>query len=129
MPHSIARLVANRSDSTSIKMSLSRPTGYQRLNENPLKLAAIHTAAILLSSSDVIQQQTIMLPRYDLLGKIVQLVAQDIQMSGITRGLFVEPEAALVAGSTEMEIAVDGGNEDLPLPVANIGGSSSVSIV
>ena len=87
-----------------------------------MKLSAVHTAAILLSTGDCIQQQILMLPRYDFLGKIIQLVAHDIQTSGNTRGLFVD---AVMEESGDMDLSEEyigsGGN--------NIGGSSSVSFV
>lgn len=126
----LARFVATRADNTVTKININRSSGLLRLNDNPVKLGAIHTVAVLLSSTDIVQQQTIMLPRYNFLGKVIQLVAQDILSSGNARGLFVEPEAALSATIVhEMEISEDGdvGDSHADRINANVGGNSSVS--
>lgn len=117
---SLARQVATRSDNSAQRININRSAGHVRLSENPVKLSAVHAAAILLSTSDCIQQQIVMLPRYDFLGKIVQLVAHDIQTSGNTRGLFAD---STMEESGDMDLS----EEYSASGRSNVGGNSSVS--
>ena len=102
-----ARQFSTRSDTNGVKVSILKSSNAVRLNDSPAKLSALHLAAVFLSCTDTIQQQIIMLPRYDLLGKIIQLVAHDIQSSGNTKGLFLPPESVVVSDMEISEESID----------------------
>jgi hypothetical protein len=117
------RQFATRSDNTAQRVNMSKSAGQVRLSENPVKLSAVHTAAMLLSSNDVLQQQVVMLPRYDFLGKIVHLVAHDIQSSGSGRGLFADLEG----GACEQMDMSEETEEAEPSEGASVGSNQNVN--
>ena len=61
--------------------SVLRHTITTTLSANPLRLSAIRVIAMLLCSPDVIHRETVLLPRFSLVEKIIELVIQELEMA------------------------------------------------
>jgi hypothetical protein len=53
------------------------------LSSNPVRQSAIRVVSLLMSSQDSIQRNAVMLPRWDMVGKILQAVIIEIQRGDV----------------------------------------------
>jgi hypothetical protein len=79
--------------------SLLRHTITTNLSANPLRLSAIRVAALLLCSPDAIHRETVLLPRFSLVEKIVELIIQEIET--------VSPQGSTTVVSGGMEVETE----------------------